>query len=283
MLLSPRRMGFQKVVKSYSAPAADCLPAAITSGNGVEGSWSEVIADSLVTDDVYAVRMVFINDAHVTGAVHEQLIDLGVDPAGGTSYAAIINNIMIGRPSVLGDNQLYPVEFVFPFYIKAGSAIAMRGIGDSAGETFRPFVELYMQPFSPELMLRGQHSETIGTVSGSDGVSITPGGSAAKGSWVSLGTTSKDLWWWQVGMQVSNATVAGGETLIDLAFGDGTDFTYILKDHIFLADTSESSGAHCYNYGYCPVPAGSDIYARAAATNASPSTGFQVLAYGVGG
>ena len=45
-----------------------------------------------------------------------------------------------------------------------------------------------------------------------DATAVTPG-NAADGTWTSLGTTSRDLWWWQVGYQIDNTVVTAEYTL----------------------------------------------------------------------
>lgn len=128
-------------------------------------------------------------------------------------------------------------------------------------------------------------SETIGTISSSGGVSFTPG-NAANGSWVSLGTTVKPLWWWQIACQCSNTTQTGEYVYIQIAFGDGSN-KHIILTVMFGNSTSETGGTPLegnlsFAEAFCPVPAGSSIYIRGRCNNA-PDTGYNAVAIGVGG
>ena len=130
----------------------------------------------------------------------------------------------------------------------------------------------------------GQYAETIG-VSGSNGTAFTPG-NAADGAWASLGTTTRECWWWQLAYQISNGTITSEYTYIELAYGDASNKVVIMR-HMHAANTSEGIGtplnenliAHA---AYCRVPAGSNLYARGRCNNA-PDTGYQAAAIGIGG
>ncbi len=138
----------------------------------------------------------------------------------------------------------------------------------------------------PSLMPFGTYSDTIGVTETAavDATAVTPG-NAADGTWTSLGTTSRDLWWWQVGYQIDNTAVTAEYTYIELGVGDGTNMTVIHKI-MHGGNTTEQVGAVFEGINplmaYYPVPSGETIYCRMRCLNA-PDTGYQAAAHAVGG
>jgi hypothetical protein len=261
-----------------ATPGTSVTPGA----SNVEGSWTQVASAANIANDVYGFFLMVSGGATSTAAKN-QLIDIGVDPAGGTSYTAIISNLVCGASPLLTapGNR----EHFFPMFIKAGSTVAVRIQGSNAtAGTVRVAMQFYGKPAGPIMIPTCYVSETIGTITNSSGVSFTPG-NAADGSWVSLGTTVRPLWWWQLGYQVDNGTITAEYTYIDLAYGDGTN-----KHQIFRVQhggtTGETCGLQlqtqlCHFAAVRPVPAGATIYVRGRCNNA-PDTGYNAVAVGCG-
>jgi hypothetical protein len=126
----------------------------------------------------------------------------------------------------------------------------------------------------------GAYSETIGTITNSSGVTFTPG-NASNGSWQSLGTTTKEMWAWQLGASVNNATMSAHGTSCDLAYGDGTNFEMIIEAYQMQMTTAEAIFSGPVT-GYKVVPAGSTIYVRGN-NSAAPVSGYNAVAVGIGG
>jgi hypothetical protein len=160
----------------------------------------------------------------------------------------------------------------------------VQGSNATAGSV-RVVVDFFGRPTNPEMVPFGQWSETIGTITSSQGTTVAPG-NAAEGSWVSLGTTTKDLWHWQMGIQLSNGTITAQYATYDLAYGDATNKEIIIEDKaIGFYGTAEIKAsilnrhlvqAHRY------VPAGATIYARGRCST-SPTATYNVTAIGIGG
>jgi hypothetical protein len=257
----------------------------VTSGNSnAEGTYTQIASSANIAQDVYGME-IRVSDNSGTGA-QNHLMDIGVDPAGGTSYSAIISNIVCGGAPAITAAPFGGHHFTFPMFIKAGSSVAVRIQGSNAtAGTLRVSAVFYMYPSRPEAFPVGSFSETIGTITDSSGTSVTPG-NAADGSWASLGTTTNPLWWWQIAHQVNNATVTAEYTFIDLAYGDGSNKHIIMRD-MHAGTTAEKVGrAFASNNNffecYAPVPAGATIYARMKCNNA-PDTGYNMVAIGIGG
>lgn len=269
------------VVDNWGAnPSASVGTFVVPGTSGAEGSWTQVL--SALGKDVTGF-MILVHAGATSLAQKNHLLDIGVDPAGGTSYTPIISNIVCGATSAITASGAGH-RYYFPFGIRAGSTVAARVQGSNATPgSVRIAIRAWGQPDHPELWPVGQYTETIGTITNTQGVAFTPG-NAADGSWVSLGTTAKELWWWQIGYQVSNATILAQYTYIEIAYGDASN-KHVICRVMHGGSTGETCGTALESHlleAYCRVPAGSTIYIRGRC-NAAPDTGYNGVAVGVGG
>jgi hypothetical protein len=238
---------------------------------------------SALAQEVHGFHLRLSNNAAST-ANHPTVYDIGVDPAGGTSYSPIINNILAGNAGAITNTGGGHV-FYFPFRIRAGSTVAARASDANATPlATRVGIRAFGQPSAGWLYPDGQYSETLG-VSGTAGTSFTPG-NVADGSFVLLGTTTREMWWWQLSYQIANTTITAEYTYIELFYGDASNKVPILKRY-HGGTTGETCGTIAdasllFVESYCRVPAGSNIYVRGRCNNA-PDTGYQAAAHGIGG
>jgi hypothetical protein len=283
MLLPAGLSGYAFTYDNWGAnpsttPGTSVIPGA---SNG-EGGWTQVASSANIAQDCYWI-MVTVLGGSTSTAAKNHLLDIGVDPAGGTSYSAIISNLVCGCTAALGSGLR---NFRFPFFIKSGSSVAVRVQGSNAtAGTVRVCVKFYGQPTNPENVPVGAIAQTLGSITNSNGTSFTPG-NAADGTYVSLGTTTTPLWWWQLGVQIDNGTQSAHQTYIDLAVGNVTNKKVILRNLMF-SSTGEVNGdvfAPNQSCGECfwPVPAGAEIWIRGR-NNAAPVTGYNATVIGIGG
>lgn len=248
--------------------------------SNVEGAYVACATSAEVANDVYFIE-VMITGGATAAAVKDHLLDIGVDPAGGTSFTARISNIVCGQSgatSVGGNHHL------FPLFVKSGSSIGCRIQGSNAtAGTVAIQLKLYGKPNNPELVMVGQYAETVGTITNSGGVAFTPGNSNVEGSWVSLGTTAKNLWWWQVCCQTSDSITTAFLYMIDLAYGDATNKTMIIENSHYSTVATSEAIYHPPDWGYCEVPAGATIYVRGTCSGVADATGWTAVAVGIGG
>lgn len=260
--------------------------ATITPVTGSKGSWAEVASSASLTQDCYWFYLGEWAPTTDTGVVKNTLYDIGVDPAGGTSYTAIISDMQIGSSFGMTGTSGAQRNFLFPFFVKAGSSVAARAQTDDATpNTTRVVMAFWGQPSRPENVPVGMFSETLGTLSGSKGQSFTPG-NAADGTWADFGTTTKNLWWWQMGHGLDNTAFAAEYVYIDVAWGDATNKHLIFRTQ-HSGGANEELGCTLYQNmlacaSYQPVPAGSNIYVRGRCNNA-PDTGYHATVIGIGG
>lgn len=250
--------------------------------SNAEGSWTQVVAAANVDFNVYEIHL-HISNGGSSAAIRDHLLDIGIDPAGGSSYTEIISNISCGASD--STTPFFGIRYKFPFFIPAGSTIAARiQCGQATAGTPRVGVEIVGAPSRPEAVRAAQYSEVLGTITNSRGTLVTSGTSGTEGSWVSLGTTTRDLWWWQVccGWQASSTNAANH--FVDLAVGDATNKKLIIQNSIWSTTTAEMvQHPTADTMAYCEVPAGSEIWVRSTAAQASASLGMHALAIGLGG
>lgn len=282
-MIGSRVNHFAWTVSNMSAPSTTPGTSVVPGATNAEGSFTEVLSD--LANDAYGI-LIWISGGATSAQAKNHLLDIGVDPAGGTSYVSVISNIPCGQSTVATAGGIY---FYFPLFIPAGGAVAVRiqGNNGTAG-TVRIGVKVYGRPTHPEAIRVGRYSETIGTVGtvnaiGSSGTGFTPGNNGAEGTWVSLGTTTRAMWWWQLGVQLSNGTTAVLAYKVDLAYGDATNKHMILEDVDFeVQGAAEQNSLPLQHDGYCEVPAGSELWVRGSCSGTT-AVGFNALAVGIGG
>lgn len=260
-----------------ATPGTSVTPGA----SSAEGSWTEIAGDADLTQDVYEVLLWITNGFTAsTGKAH--LLDLGVDDTGGTSYNALVSNIVCG-----GSSQNYGGGFWvrLPVFIKAGSAVAVRvqGASGTAGTVY-VMGRFFGRPTRPDLIRAGQYSETIGTITSTLGVTVAAGTTGSEGSWVSIGTTSKPLWWLMPFWHSTSTGYGTNLVLLDVAFGDGSN-KHILIEHAVAGCSSVSETFRtllhpCYAVNQ--IPGGSTLYMRASSDSGSNATNHGVIV-GIGG
>ena len=247
---------------------------AITPGTSGKGSWGQIA--SALDNDVYEIWL-WVNANNANSGARTTVVDIGVDPAGGTNYTSVINDIIVSEAdAAVAGGRWYR----FLFYIKSGSTVGARAYSNNSA-TVAVAGMFFGLPTHPELLRAGQYSETIGT-STYLGTSFTPGTSGAWGSWASLGTTTRPLWHWNLGVGINNGTITSLMYFVELAVGDGTNYyTIIEKMPIFLKSTNETLASPMFDNFY-EVPAGATLYVRGSCSG-TPVTGFGASAIGIGG
>lgn len=264
-------------------PASTGFGTSVVPGaSDAEGLWTEIATAADVAHDCYWI-FIWVSTGFTSTASKQHLLDVGVDPAGGTAYTPRVINAPCGGSTNV-NNTGGPQKFLFPLLIPAGSSVAVRiqGSHATAGTVYVAY-RMLGQPNRPEQVPIGQYSETVGITTGTLGTSVVPG-NGVYGSWASLGTTARNTFWWQLGVQCDNATTAAESLYFELAYGDGSNKRLISRYFFVTLGTENLGDWSSGNFSpscLTEVPAGETIYCRAACNN-PPDTGYNVAAIGIG-
>lgn len=270
--------GLTRTLGSHASvrPGAN-FGATVTPGTGAYGSWVNLF--SALTYAAAGI-MISMNTNYASAASRNSVVKLGIDPAGGTSYTDLIPGLICGGASAYAGASAGGVWYYFPVAIPAGASVAVAAYGSVATDFY---VNATLETSPRGLVQAGSVVEAIGLASNYVGTAITAG-TTSEGAWTSLGTTTRALWWWQVGMQISTADTNWTGTVfhVDLAYGDASNKTVILEDWYGSFGSAEVLHGQGRTLG-CEhlVPAGATLYARAQCSGSADP--LVVAAYGVGG
>ena len=286
MLMPDAMCTFNFTYDNWGADPSSAPGTVVTPGaSNALGSWTQIASSANIAKECFWVYMLTTGGA-LAATAKPQLLDIGIDPAGGSSYTAFVENMQIGMSPAITNPGL--CEYIFPIRIPAGSSVAVRirGAAATAG-TVRIAARFYGDPTNPLAVPVGAFAETFGANTGtSTGTTFTPG-NAADGSWVDLGATVKAMWWWQLGHCVNNATITAEYTYIEVAWGDASNKHPMFKV-MHVGTTSETCGRAFQTQmlacaAYNLVPAGANIYIRGRCNNAPDTGPYNATVTGFGG
>jgi hypothetical protein len=256
----------------------------LTPASGSKGSYVVVCSGANMTNDCYWMS-VWVCAGSTSATIRDIIIDIGTDPAGGTSYSQTygINNLWVPQAAAANTGSTtvnYAGHLMnFPFFIPAGQSVAVRAQANNTS-TVRCMVTLYGRPAHPEFVPTCQYVESLGN-SGNGGTPVTCGNSAAEGSWTSLGTTTRPTWAWMLASGHNVGTITAQMYFFDLAWSnDATNYWPIITNQPHFNATTEITSSF-RNISYSEVPAGATIYARGSASGTAETT--ECMAYGFGG
>jgi hypothetical protein len=264
---------------SYSLNASPSTTpgVSVTPGSGSKGSYVQLASAANLANDCYGI-LLWVVAGNTTATIRDILIDIGTDPAGGTSYSQVVglNNIFCPQAgnAIQGGYWMY-----FPLFIKAGWSVGARAQANSTS-TVRVAARFFGQPSDPSSLLYGQYSETIG-VSGNGGTPITCGNTAAEGNWTSIGTTTRACWYFVLCTGHNVGTTTAQMYYFDLAYGDGTNYHLIIENQPHLnPGTAEATNSFRIGANW-EVPAGGTLYVRGSASTTAKTC--EAVAVGIGG
>src|SRR3990172_3985425 len=214
-----------------------------------------------IAQDCYGIAIGF-SGGNTAATARRNLVDLLIDPAGGTSWSVIINNLYCAYSSLIMGGYWY----YFPLYLKAGTAIGTANQSLTASTSaLRVMIKVFGKPSRPELVKLGTKVETFGAdTATTSGTTITPGNAVLGAYTGSLGTTVNDLFWWQGGMGVNDSTTIDNAYQLDVAAGDGTNKVLCCENIILTTNNSEQFGksAGGSRLPWRNVKAGAFVYMR---------------------
>lgn len=283
MVWVPNSAGdFAWQVSSISAtrPAAN-MGTSVTPGNNTKGSYSAAILTSAnVARDVFGL-LVNINSGSTAAAARDILVDIGVDPAGGTSFSVLVPDLLGSCAStwLLGGG----VWYYFPIWIKAGSSLAARAsVNNGTVGTVRVALTAFGSPRDRRMTRVGTKVTAYGiTAASSSGTAVTAG-TTAEGAWTQLAaSTSHANWWWQLGMGCNDGTMSALAYAIELGLGDATNKRVVIPDNLVITDGAENL-TKWLAFGEGVSPSGVGVYGRIQCSGAADAA-LSLAAYGVSG
>lgn len=271
---------------SYSSIAttrpAAALGTTVTPGNNTKGSWVEVITAANMAQDGLGL-LINANSNAVSAAARNTIMDVGVDPAGGTSYTVLVPDLLVScaAPHNIGAGGVW---YYFPIWIKAGSSVAVRSsVNNATVGTHRAFLQVFGKPRDRRRIRVGTRVEAIGITAASSAGTTVTSGTAAEGAWTSLGALSRSAWFWQCGYGVNDSTMSANVTHLDLAVGDASNKDIVIQDLVVTSTSTEqvNNAPYTVDCGKAAA-AGTNVYGRMQCSG-TPDSALSMAAYAVGG
>ena len=269
------------VSNGASRPAAT-YGTALTPGTAPTfGSWTQLMSGATVAQDVFGI-MINFNSFSTSATTRNVLVDIGVDNAGGTSYRTVIPYLIAGHaaPYTVGSGGQW---YYFPLFIKAGSSIAARAMGNvvTAG---RCMITVFGQPKRPDSVRVGSRVFSFGEdTTNAIGTAVTLG-TTGDGAWAQAGSaTPMPLWWWQAGYTCADTTMTAAMIHLDCSAGDATNKKILIQDSPLVTTSAEQISNLPTTVGcVANVAAGQNVYVRGQSSATADSTPT-MMAWGLGG
>lgn len=286
MLFAPDVSELFQVASSIAddtRPAAAMGTTVTPTQNNITGStWSTIIASGSVTSDVYMLD-VNINSINISAAARDALVEIGFDPAGGTTFTHLAYFVAGPASSYVG-NTGPGCRVRLLCYIPSGSTIGLRGSVNSATLTaFRCFMTAYGSP-SPSHMFRpARRLQDIGiTTATSAGTAVTSG-TTSDGTWTSLGTLDFNTFAWEFGIGVNDAALNSNTTDVDIGVGDsgGTNIRTVIRNAPIVMVNTETIWK-ASSLTYARAKAGETVWGRLQTGPNAASTGLSLAVIAMG-
>jgi hypothetical protein len=263
---------------SATRPAAG-WGAVITPGTaGTKGAWAQVFTGAQVSTEIFGIR-IFINNNSTSATTRNALVDIGIDPAGGTAYSVVIPDLIGGHaaPTTIGG-----IHYYFPLYIPAGASVAVRAVGTVA-TTFNVALTVFGKPHRPDGVLAGTKVVAFGaTLATATGTTVTAG-TTSDGAWTQLGSaTTFPIWWWQCGMTCVDTTMTANAHTMDISAGDATNKNLVLENALANFTAAEQSTMlPAVIPAFDRTQTGALVYGRIQCSGNADSA-LSMIAYGLG-
>lgn len=197
--------------------------------------------------------------------------DIGIGASG--SQVVLIPDMVqsVDKSGVFSYNLL---QMWIPLALTAGVPIWARTAVNVASNT--SLLRAWLTTYDGHALSPGGYAgvETLGNTSVGGGTVVT-GGAGVKGSYVLVGTTTRNWQGFFVTFDLAGNSSNESGDLIDIAIGSSQKI--ILPD-LFMYQGGVETFCH-WDYTAIPIPAGTPIYVRA--SNVAPATTFGVSIHGV--
>ena len=244
-------------------------------------TWVSLVASGSVTSDVYRL-VVNANTIGVSAASRNGLVEIGFDPAGGSTYTHLAYLLMGPADSHSGGNG--GVNHDLLCYIPSGSTIGIRGSVNSATLTgFRASVTAYGQPSPSHLFRPARRIQDVGhDIASSGGVAVTAG-EAANGAWTSIGVLDFNTFAWEFGLGINASAMSANGYDVDIGVGDAAGSsirTVIRRGQVYSTAAEKTAKAGQLTIGR--AKAGETVWARVQTGSSATPGGINVAVTAMG-
>lgn len=261
-----------------STPSTTATGTNVTCGaNNADGTAVTIL--SALAHDCEYLEIGFGSSSSSSGVNNSCLVDLLIDPAGGTSWTSIIDDMLAGFVGQTGSSNTANQRFYkWPIWIPAGASVGIRGrTAHSSTFTLRCNAWAYGGNRNPASWWCGQHVTTYGaTPASSTGTAHTAGNSGAFSSWATIAASTADH-------QAFNFAVQGigGTTQSGLAyhFQFGVGSTQLGGTYYKQTSTAEASWDINPGVVYAAVPSGTNLQIRGTCSGSAEA--LDVAIYGI--
>lgn len=215
--------------------AAASTGTTVTSGSGSKGSWVELIASTAESSTLLLIAFQFNS-----GAIRDFIFDVGIGSVGNEE---IIVSDMQNQLKAGFNNATY---YHIPINIAKSTRVSVRIQTNSSSDVADFVAYFFRSTFQSNT---GYAKTTAYGLSGADGTSVDPGGSAnTKGSWIELEASTSD----QINAFTitiasnTNSTQSDAQFLFDVAVGSSGNEVAILENLFFGSSGFESNRPNIY-------------------------------------
>jgi hypothetical protein len=265
MLWVPQK-GVVRVEHNTGAVGTATPGTSVTTGStsSTKGTPAQLIASTAF--DAYWVTILASNYGNAATASQGAMDIL----TGAATEDILIPNLLMGHCGSIAAAGKGPKRWDFPLYIPSGTRIAVQAAGARTSTAFRVWIYLYGGDGLPGHRV-GTRVTTYGMGTVPDGTSITPGASAAEGSWTQItASTSQDHFAFLPSFQATGDTTLNNRLLtVDLGVGAATE-EQIMEGYWFATDGGEfMDGPYPSMPCFHDVPASTRLVMRASNSGAN--------------
>lgn len=254
---------------SGTTPAGTNPGTTITASATPNTDGTAVSLIAAVAHDVHFL-VVGIGGRSTTSTVDSaSLLDILVDPAGGTSWSSMIDDLVAGfQPQLTSGSVGYMTYYMFPLFIKSGSSIGAQVRSATASQAVGLGVWVYGNPSRPDMWWCGSKVESLGiTAASSKGTDITPGSTTATFTWTNVGATTSgrygSIQFGQNGSDSSSTSNIGYHAQI----GIGSARVPGTPTFVWQTSASENASREGFNQPiWCDIPEGTQLQVGACAS-----------------
>jgi len=233
-----------------------------------------------LAQDVQFITIAFNNTAVAT-ADSATLASILIDPAGGTSWATLIDSLVAGYLQPSSTSQSLGIYYSFPLFIKAGSALGVQARCAHSAPTTGAECSVWVQgqPSRPERWWCGQKVESLGiNAASSKGTAITPGVNDNWSTWANVGGTTAARYG-AVQLQVNSADAVQVTASVHFELGYGSTRLKMPPTHVTGATSELKVSYGPWGYNPCDIAAGTQLQVRGMSSAATVDA-WDVAVYG---